>query len=200
MAKKDLGTELGTILITAFAIFSWIALFTYHSQDPSFFTQSTEHVLNSCGSVGASLSSLLLQFFGLASFFVPLGFLFVAARIHSSDGIARALSSLFGLSLSVISLTVFLSLHWRMWHWSGTQFLTGGVLGAWLSLPLERALQFHRCFDCITRYLCCNSSHLDSDWGRNFIIKIYSCERRGFISLRSLGFNLCGLLLCNCFE
>ena len=140
MAKKDLGTELGTILITAFAIFSWIAIFTYHSQDPSYFTQSTETVMNACGAVGASLSAIILQFFGLASFLVPVGFLFVAARMHSSEGIARALSSLFGLSLSVISLTIFLSLHWRSWHWSGTQFLTGGVLGAWLSVPLEHAL------------------------------------------------------------
>ena len=140
MAKKSLGIELGTILVTAFATFAWIAIFTYHSQDPSYFTQSTEAVLNSCGLVGASLSALLLQFFGLASFLVPVGFLFVASRVHSSEGLARALSSMAGLSLSVISLTVFLSLHWSTWHWSGTQFLTGGVLGTWLSLYLLRAL------------------------------------------------------------
>ena len=140
MAKKGLGIELGTIVITAFALFAWVAIFTYHSQDPSYFTQSTETVLNSCGAVGASLSAIILQFFGLASFLVPVGFLFVAARMHSSDGLARALSSLAGLSLSVISLTVFLSLHWKSWHWSSTEFLTGGVLGAWLSVPLEHAL------------------------------------------------------------
>jgi DNA segregation ATPase FtsK/SpoIIIE-like protein len=140
VAKKGIGIELGTIVITAFAIFSWVAIFSYHSSDPSYFTQSTETVLNSCGAVGASLSAIILQFFGLASFLVPVGFLFIAARVHSSDGFARALSSLAGLSLSVISLTVFLSLHWKMWHWSGTQFLTGGVLGAWLSVPLEHAL------------------------------------------------------------
>lgn len=140
MAKKSLGTELGTILITAFAIFAWIAIFTFHSQDPSYFTQSTEACLNSCGAVGASLAAVILQFFGLASFLVPVGFLFVAARMHSEDGIGRALSSLFGLSLSVIALTVFLSLHWKTWHWAGSQFLTGGVLGAWLSVPLEHAL------------------------------------------------------------
>jgi S-DNA-T family DNA segregation ATPase FtsK/SpoIIIE len=140
MAKKGIGIELGTILITAFAAFAWVAIFTYHSQDPSLFTQSTETVANACGAVGASLSAVILQFFGLASFLVPVGFLFVAARMHSSDGLARTLSSLVGLSLSVISLTVFMSLHWHSWHWSGTQFLTGGVLGAWLSVPLEHLL------------------------------------------------------------
>ncbi len=140
MAKKGLGIELGTIIVTAIGIFAWIAIFTYHSQDSSLFTQSTEPVLNACGQVGASLAALVLQFFGLASFLLPVGFLFVAARMHSSDGLARALSSLAGLSLSVISLTVFLSLHWKSWHWSQTQFLTGGVFGAWLSVPLEHLL------------------------------------------------------------
>ncbi|MBC7398267.1 MAG: DNA translocase FtsK 4TM domain-containing protein [Bdellovibrionales bacterium] len=140
MAKKGLGVELSTIVITAFAFFLWASIFTYHSQDPSLFTQSTEVVLNSCGQVGASLAAIALQFFGLGSFLIPVGFLFVAARVHHHDGIARALSSLAGLSLSVISLTVFMSLHWKIWHWSGTQFLTGGLFGTWLSAPLEHFL------------------------------------------------------------
>lgn len=140
MAKKGLSIELGTIIVTAFAIFLWISIFTYHSQDPSLFTQSTEAVLNSCGPVGAYLSSLFLQFFGLGAFLVPVGILFVAAHMHSKEGIARAFSSLAGMSISVISLTVFMSLHWKTWSWSSSEFLTGGVFGAWLSVPLERLL------------------------------------------------------------
>ncbi len=140
MAKKGLSIELGTITITAFALFMWIAIFSYHSQDSSFFTQSTEPVLNACGRVGASLSALFLQFFGMAAFLIPVGFLFVAAQTHSKEGIARALSSLAGLSVSVISLTVFLSIHWKVWHWSQGEFLTGGIFGAWLSVPMEQML------------------------------------------------------------
>lgn len=139
MAKKALSLELSTIIITAFALFLWTSIFTYHSQDSSFFTQSTEPILNSCGSVGAYLSSVFLQFFGLASFLIPVGFLFVAAHAHSKEGVARALSSLAGLSVSVIALTVFLSLHWQTWNWSTTSFLTGGVFGAWLSVPMEHS-------------------------------------------------------------
>lgn len=140
MAKKTLSIEISTIVITAFALFLWTAIFTYHGQDPSFFTQSTEPVLNACGLVGAYLSSIFLQFFGFGSFLIPVGFLFVAAHSHSKEGIARALSSLAGLSVSVISLTVFLSLHWKAWHWSTSEFLTGGVFGAWLSIPAEHYL------------------------------------------------------------
>ena len=136
MAKKGLSIELGTIVVTAFAIFLWVSIFTYHSQDPSFFTQSTEAVMNSCGQVGAYLSSIFLQFFGLAAFLIPMGFLFVASHLHSKDGLARSFSSLAGISVSVIALTVFLSIHWQTWHWSQSEFLTGGIFGAWLSVPM----------------------------------------------------------------
>ncbi len=140
MAKKGLSIELSTIITTAFGVFLWIAIFTYNSQDTSLFTQSTQPILNSCGMVGSQISSIFLQFFGLGAFLIPMGFLFIAAHLHSKEGFARSLSSLAGLSVSVISLTVFLSLHWKNWHWSQTEFLTGGFFGAWLSVPLEHAL------------------------------------------------------------
>jgi len=138
VAKKGLSIELSTIVFTAFAVFLWTAIFTYNSQDPSFFTESTQPVMNACGQVGAYLAAVFLQFFGLATFLIPVGFLFVAAHSHSKDGIARAFSSLAGMSVSVIALTIFFSIHWHGWHWSHTEFLTGGVFGTYLSVPLER--------------------------------------------------------------
>lgn len=138
--QKSIGRELFTILITAFSLFLWVALLSYHSQDASFFTQSTEAVLNACGKMGAYLSASFFQFFGLAAFLIPLGFLFVSVRIHSEETLSKSLLSLAGLSVSVISLTVLLTLHWKSWHWSQSTFLTGGILGSWLSLPLESAL------------------------------------------------------------
>jgi S-DNA-T family DNA segregation ATPase FtsK/SpoIIIE len=140
MAKKGIGIELGTLIMTAFAVFLWISLISYQTQDPSLFTQSTEPVLNSCGAIGAALSAVFLQFFGLAAFIIPVGFLFMAVRIHSHEGAARSISSLAGLSVSVIALTVFLSIHWKNWNWSQSEFLTGGIFGAYLSTPLERLL------------------------------------------------------------
>ena len=140
MAKKELRIELATILMTAFAVFLWIALFSYHSQDSSLFTESTQPILNACGQVGASIAALFFQFFGMPAFLIPLGFLFVAVSLHSYEGVARSLSSLGGLSVSVIALTVFMSLHSKTWHWSQSEFLTGGIFGAWLSIPLERLM------------------------------------------------------------
>jgi S-DNA-T family DNA segregation ATPase FtsK/SpoIIIE len=140
VAKKGIRTELFTIGMSAIGVFLWIAIFSYHSQDASFFTQSTEVSLNACGQVGAYMASLLLQFFGLGAFLAPVGFLFVAAHLHHRESFARSLSSLAGISVSVIAMTVFLSLHWQYWRWSQTQFLTGGLFGEWLSVPMERHL------------------------------------------------------------
>ncbi len=140
MAKKGLSIELSTIFTSALGIFLWVAIFSYNSQDSSFFTQSTQPALNACGAVGSYFSSILLQFFGLGAFLIPVGFLFVASHLHSKEGFAKALSSLAGLSVSVIALTVFFSLHWKNWHWSQTEFLTGGFFGVWLSVPLEHSL------------------------------------------------------------
>ncbi|MBS1958607.1 MAG: DNA translocase FtsK 4TM domain-containing protein [Bdellovibrionales bacterium] len=137
-SKKGLSLELSTIIVTAFAAFLWISVLSYHTQDPSFFTQSTERALNACGPLGAYLSSVFLQFFGLATFLIPVGFLFVAAQIHTKEGIGKALSSLAGISVSVMALTIFLSVQWKTWHWSQSEFLTGGMFGAWLSAPLEQ--------------------------------------------------------------
>jgi S-DNA-T family DNA segregation ATPase FtsK/SpoIIIE len=140
VAKKGLSIELSTIFMSALGIFLWIAIFTYNSQDSSFFTQSTQPALNACGAVGSYFSSMLLQFFGLGAFLIPVGFLFVASHLHSKEGFAKALSSMAGLSVSVIALTVFFSLHWKNWNWSQTEFLTGGFFGVWLSVPLEQSL------------------------------------------------------------
>ncbi len=140
MAKKGISTELVTIGVTAIGVFLWISIFSYHTQDASFFTQSTESSLNACGRVGAYLSSLLLQFFGFGAFLVPVGFLFVASHLHSKESFGKSLFSLAGVSVSVIALTIFLSLHWQGWTWSETRFLTGGLFGTWLSVPLEHEL------------------------------------------------------------
>jgi len=140
VAKKGISTELVTIGVTAIGVFLWIAIFSYHSQDASFFTQSTEVSLNACGRVGAYLASLLLQFFGMGAFLIPVGFLFVASNLHSKETFGKSLFSLAGISVSVIALTVFLSLHWQAWTWSESRFLTGGLFGAWLSVPLEQYL------------------------------------------------------------
>ena len=56
----------GTVYL-AFALFLAVALMSYHPLDPSLNTLGEEPVRNYCGYIGAFLSDLMYQIFGLAS-------------------------------------------------------------------------------------------------------------------------------------
>lgn len=136
--KRSSRSDLGTLLFTAISIFVWVALISYRSGDPSFFTESTMKAANACGMVGSYLSGSLLQFFGLGAFLMPLAGLFMAVAWHEEHDFSDAILRVFGVALAVVSLTVFLSIHWKTWQWSETDFLTGGLMGEWLSSELRR--------------------------------------------------------------
>jgi DNA segregation ATPase FtsK/SpoIIIE-like protein len=136
--KRSTRSDLGTLLFTAISIFVWVALISYRSGDPSFFTESTSRAANACGMVGSYLAAGLLQFFGLGGFLMPLAGLFIAVAWHEEHDFPDAILRVLGVGVAVLALTVFLSIHWKTWQWSQTDFLTGGMMGEWLSVELRR--------------------------------------------------------------
>ena len=137
-ADKHLGSEAGSIVLFGLSIFSLFALITYNSADPSFFSNSHSAALNACGRMGAYLSSAMLQTFGLGAFLIPAAIIFIAAIVHKREGSVRVVGTLGGMTVAVISLTVFVTLQWKYWPFSGTLLLTGGAFGAWLAEILVR--------------------------------------------------------------
>jgi DNA segregation ATPase FtsK/SpoIIIE-like protein len=135
---KHLRSEVGSIVLFALCIFTLCALVTYNSADPSFFSNSHSAAQNACGRMGAYLSSALLQTFGLGAFLLPAAIGFVAAIVHKREGSVRVVGTLGGMTVAVISLTVFVTLQWKYWPFSGTLLLTGGAFGAWLAEILVR--------------------------------------------------------------
>ncbi len=87
--KNKLSFEIGTIVFTALAFFIWISIFSYRSGDPSAFTASSAQAMNACGIVGAYLSSVVLQVFGLGAFFLPVAFLFIAVIWQEEEKIGK---------------------------------------------------------------------------------------------------------------
>jgi DNA segregation ATPase FtsK/SpoIIIE-like protein len=63
-----------------------------------------------------------------------------AAVVHRREGSIRFITTLAGLSGTVVSLTVFLSLQWKDLSYGGAKLLTGGALGAWMSNALLQQL------------------------------------------------------------
>jgi len=137
---KHLTTELASILVFAVAIFSIIGLVTFHPGDPSLFSSGSRGVavLNACGKMGAYVSSFLLECFGLGAFLLPAALVFMAAEIFKREGRIRFIGTLGGMTVCVMSLTVFLTLQWKYWPYAGTLVLTGGAFGAWTSELLLR--------------------------------------------------------------
>ena len=138
--QKNLFLEIVGILIFAGALFSILTLITYYPNDPSLFSNVTGKALNACGVAGAYLASTLLNGLGLSAFLIPAALFFMAATLHHQEGTPRVISVLGGMTASVIALTVFLTLQWKYWPYSGTLILTGGVLGAWIADVLVQSL------------------------------------------------------------
>ncbi|MCM2321781.1 MAG: DNA translocase FtsK [Oligoflexia bacterium] len=125
--------EVSSLITFAFSVFIVFALLTYFPSDPSLFSNNTGPALNACGRVGAYLASLILQAFGMGGFLIPAAFFFIAASVHKREGSIRVIGTLGGMTVAVMSLTVFLSLQWKYWPYSGTLILTGGAFGAWVA-------------------------------------------------------------------
>ncbi|MFN7684997.1 MAG: DNA translocase FtsK [Oligoflexia bacterium] len=138
---KELKAELGSVALFALALFSLCALATYAPQDPGFFSSSLNPIQNACGKVGAYLASLFIQCFGMGSFLLPAAIGFISTSVYKREGMVRVIATLGGMTLAVVSLTVFLSLQWKYWPYAGSLLLTGGLFGEWLSNLLVS--QFH---------------------------------------------------------
>lgn len=130
---KSISVEFGSVFVFAFAIFVLVGLITYSPNDPSLFTTTTELVRNACGKVGAYLSSMLFECFGIAAFLVPAALFFISASLFKKEGGIRLLGTLSGMVVAVLSLTVFLTLQWKYWPYAGATLLTGGAFGVWFA-------------------------------------------------------------------
>ena len=79
-AIKRLIEFLG-ILILIFGILIFLSLLTYSAEDPNFIFPENTEIKNILGFQGAFTADLLLQSFGLASYFLPITFLFTGINI-----------------------------------------------------------------------------------------------------------------------
>jgi len=151
--KKDkLQKEVKGILLGAFGLFLLIALLSFNSSDLSFNTYTSETgVHNFGGKLGANVGEFLLQLFGLASYAIPAGLLFLSYKLLRfkelrwlvHKGIAFflflvTLSSIFSFLFSN-ETTIFLGQKMQTGGWLGTaahDFLKRwlGVSGALLVL------------------------------------------------------------------
>src|SRR4051812_6199493 len=117
--RKNIGVEVGSILVFALGVFALVSLVTFHSADPSIFSEGSAVALNACGRVGAYLASFFLNCFGMGGFLLPAAFFFIATTIHNRVGWVPVLGVLGGMSIAVSSFTVLLALQWKFLSYGG---------------------------------------------------------------------------------
>jgi S-DNA-T family DNA segregation ATPase FtsK/SpoIIIE len=121
---------LGVILLASAALLA-LSLFSYNPDDPSFNNQFSEpqKATNLAGFIGAHLSDIFFQAFGLTAFLWPLFFILFSIKLFLFSGVrfqASRTISLLGLFITASGL---LSLGLEKANIFGAQFDSGGALG-----------------------------------------------------------------------
>src|SRR3990167_2282543 len=136
--KNKIIREIIGVLFIAFALFSFISLISYHSDDPSFskYISTKIPVKNYAGIVGAYLSDVLVQFMGGGSYFIIIASLLFGWTIFRNEMISLSIFSLIGGILSTTFLCSLIYLLFRTDPFFGNVAPSGGALGYFITEEL----------------------------------------------------------------
>lgn len=129
-AKKSLANEVLAVVLIAAAILLLLSLFSYDPRDPSpnsVGPQRDPH--NLIGVVGAFVSDVFLQWFGLASLLVPVLLVIVAMRAFSTKDPSFPTRKATGATLLLIAFSGFLALFPEIKIGLLTRSYNGGAIG-----------------------------------------------------------------------
>ncbi|MEM9103087.1 MAG: DNA translocase FtsK 4TM domain-containing protein [Pseudomonadota bacterium] len=123
------------ILLLGLALYLWVAIFTYHHEDPSWVytgeTLQEREIYNSGGKAGAWLSSILLSLLGYLAFLIPICIALLAMFIvRAKNTVKKDFTSLVvlrvaGLLITCLSASGLLALHFA----DQPSYLSGGLTG-----------------------------------------------------------------------
>ena len=134
--KQITSSEIIGIFLIFLAIFIFISLISYDSRDPSWTNTgwaktapSNYKIHNFTGRVGAFISDAFLQVLGLASFFLPLGLIYLGIQLFTSEGKRRFYLRTGGILFLLLAFSSFLSLIFGSLYWRGAEIRSGGLAG-----------------------------------------------------------------------
>ncbi|NJD90549.1 MAG: DNA translocase FtsK [Geobacter sp.] len=139
--KERLTVEIKGMLLAAAGLFLLLALVSFKSDDYSFNTFSSDHLVrNWGGKFGAQLSDLLLQLFGLASYAIPGSLLYLAyrsLRFKEFRWKAYKIAAFVGM---LVTLSALFAFNIEFTRFFGQQVPTGGGIGFKSAEILKRYL------------------------------------------------------------
>ncbi|MEK6324305.1 MAG: DNA translocase FtsK [Acidobacteriota bacterium] len=135
--KKTLANEVLAVALIAAAILIVLSLFTYDPRDPSFNSVGPQREpQNLIGVVGAFISDVFLQWFGLASLLIPFLLVLIAMRAFSTKNPGFPARKALGATLLLIAFSGFLALFPEIKIGLLTRSYNGGAIGHLLEAGL----------------------------------------------------------------
>jgi S-DNA-T family DNA segregation ATPase FtsK/SpoIIIE len=136
--KNKIAREIMGLLFIAFAVFAFISLISYHSDDPSFNKYINEKVAvkNYAGIVGAYFSDAIIQFLGSGSLFIVIASFFLGWTLLWNERLGISISSLIGGVSGTILLCSFVYLLFSRDPLFGKIARPGGAIGYFVAEEL----------------------------------------------------------------
>ena len=137
--RNSRGNEIVAVALLAAGALLALCLFSYSPFDPSWNASGQDETRNLAGRVGANVSAVLFQGFGLASVLVPVLLFAAALRRFRPRRIHAPLTRVLGLLFMVIAAAALLNIYLPRASFGGT-FESGGVLGVLVADGLQGIL------------------------------------------------------------
>ncbi|HLF83596.1 MAG TPA: DNA translocase FtsK [Blastocatellia bacterium] len=135
--KKSLANEVLAVVLVVAAILIVLSLVTYDARDPSFNSVGPQREpQNLIGVLGAIISDVLLQWFGVASLLIPVLLVLVAIRAFSTTNPGFPARKAFGATLLLIAFSGFLALFPEIKIGLLTRSYNGGAIGQMIEAGL----------------------------------------------------------------
>ncbi|NIO16809.1 MAG: DNA translocase FtsK [Deltaproteobacteria bacterium] len=128
---RDVKKEVLGVINAAIGLLLLISLVSYNPFDPSFSTFSSEmmKISNWSGKVGSYSSDLLIQWFGIGAFLIPLIFFSQAILSFRGLGTRKILLRSIGIFLALVSSVAILSIYSEYVRLFGVDFYLSGITG-----------------------------------------------------------------------
>jgi S-DNA-T family DNA segregation ATPase FtsK/SpoIIIE len=128
---RDIKKEIVGVMNAAIGLILLISLISYNPFDPSFstYTSNVMKISNWSGKVGSYSSDLLIQWFGIGAFLIPLVFFSQAFLFFRGLGIRHVLLRSLGIILALVSSVSILSIYSGYVRLFGIDFYLSGIAG-----------------------------------------------------------------------
>ncbi|MCK6510701.1 DNA translocase FtsK 4TM domain-containing protein [Myxococcota bacterium] len=126
--------EIFGLIALTFGALLFLSLLTYHPEDPCWNLAGHGVTRNAAGPVGAYVSDIFLQMFGIGAYFIVFLAFLCALMMILQRRIAFRWISLVGYACIGLLISSFFHLWWG--HWGPHGYSTGGAAGQWLATLL----------------------------------------------------------------